>query len=298
MKKLLTLLLAVMLLGSTVGAVQAQDATIASGNFAEPQILAEAVKILIEQDTDLEIRHVRNFQGSHLLHTALVSNDVQMYVSWTGTQFTGPLGMEVTDEWKDRARVLEFVQTEFNDRYDAFWFDPFGFNNTYAIAVRQDFAEEHGLENVSDLVGLAGDMVIGMDITFREREGDGYYDMLDLYGIDRFQRVAAMDYGLLYRSVAAGDVDAAVAYSTDGRIPAMDLVVLEDDLQFFPPYDASLVATNAFLNAHPEIHDLVAPLIGAIDEATISYYNQLVDVEAMDYDTVARQMLEDFGLLH
>ncbi len=298
MKRLFSFLMIALLVGTLGGTALAQDAVIASGNFAEPQILAEAVKLLIEQETDLEIRHVRNFQGSHLLHAAMMSNDVQMYVSWTGTQFTGPLGMEVTDEWKDRERVLEFVQQEYHDRYDAFWFDPFGFNNTYAIAVRQEFADEHGVSTVSDLVDLAGDMTIAMDITFREREGDGYYDMLELYGIDRFQRVAAMDYGLLYRSVAQGDVDAAVAYSTDGRIPAMDLVVLEDDLQFFPPYDASLVATNAFVNAHPEIHDIIAPLLGAIDEAAISYYNQLVDVEAMDYDTVARMMLEDFGLLH
>ncbi len=297
MKKLMSFVVIALLVGTLSGPALAQDATIASGNFAEPQILAEAVRLLIEQDTDLVINHVRNFQGSHLLHTAMMSNDVQMYVSWTGTQFTGPLGMEVTDEWKDRERVLEFVQQEFDSRYDAFWFDPFGFNNTYAIAVRRDFAEEHNLSTMSDLRPLAADMIIAMDITFREREGDGYHDMLAVYDIDRFQRVAAMDYGLMYRSVAQGDVDAAVAYSTDGRIPAMDLVILEDDLAFFPPYDASLVATNAFINAHPEIHDIIAPLIGAIDEATISYYNQLVDVDGMDYDTVAVKMLEDFGLL-
>ncbi len=297
MKQSLSLLLIVLLAGMLAGSAAAGSATIASGNFSEPQILAEAVKVLIEQESDWEIDHVRNFQGSHLLHAAMQSNDVQMYISWTGTQFTGVLEMEVTEEWLDRDRVLAYVQEQFDEQFNAHWFDPFGFNNTYAVAVRQDFAEEHGLSTVSDLKDLAADMVIGMDTTFREREGDGYFDFLEAYGIDRFQRAVTMDYGLMYRSVASGDVDAAVAYSTDGRVPAMDLVILEDDRQFFPPYDGSLIATNAFVEAFPEIHDIVAPLIGTIDDATIAYYNQLVDVEGWDYDEAALELLRDFDLL-
>lgn len=296
MRKLWMLVLIGLLALSLVGTTAARTATIASGNFSEPQIMAEAVRILLEQETDYTISHVRNFAGSTLLHSALMAEDVQMYISYTGTQFTGILRMDVTDEWKDRDRVLGFVQTEFDARYDAHWFEPFGFNNTYAVAVRSEFAEEHDLQTVTDLISLAADMTIGMDNTFRERAGDGYYDFLGLYGIDRFGRAVTMDYGLMYRSVASADVDAAFVYSTDGRVPALDLVILEDDMQFFPPYDGSLVASNAFVESIPNIHDILAPLLGTIDDSTIAYYNQLVDVDGMEYYEVAEKLLQDFGL--
>src|SRR5690554_2364517 len=99
-----------MLLGAVISIAAAETITIASTNHAEPQILAEAVKFLIEDQTNITVEHVKNFQGSSLLHSAFLSDDVQMYISWTGTQFTGVLEMEVTDEWKDREKVQAYVQ--------------------------------------------------------------------------------------------------------------------------------------------------------------------------------------------
>ncbi len=285
-------LIGFIILGGSMMASAQEAITIVSPNYAEPQILAEAVKIVIEDNTDLTVEHIRNFSSSTLLHAALTSGDAQLYVSYTGTQFAGVLNMEVTDEWKDREKVQAYVQQEFDAQFDATWFDSFGFNNTYALVVQRAFAEEHGIQTVSDLKDYADSMTIAMDSTFRERAGDGYNDLVDTYGFT-FNRVASMDYGLIYRAVQTGDIDVAVAYSTDGRIVAMDLVVLEDDLQYFPPYDPAVVVANSLLAEHPEIADLIEPLLGQIDEATIAVYNQMVDVDYVEVEEAARALVND-----
>lgn len=292
--KLVILLLGMMMVGIIASTTTAQTVTIATGNFAEPQILAEAVKILIEEETDLEVNHLRNFTAVSLMNSALVSGDIEMYIAWTGTVFATVLGNEVTDEWKDPKKVEAFVQEQFDEQYDAHWFDSFGFNNTYVVAVREDWAAEHGVTTISELrdKGLAEEMVLGMDVVFREQVGDGYEAFTSAYDIE-FQRARSMDYGLLYRAAGSGDIDAAVAYSTDGRIVSNNLVGLEDDLNFFPPYDGALVASNSFLEAYPEVKDIVAPLIGQIDTATMAYYNQLVDVDFQEVADVAEMLLDD-----
>ena len=135
-------------------------------------------------------------------------------------------------------------------------------------------------------------MTIAMDNTFRERIGDGFDDFLQVYDI-AFRRPVSMDYGLMYRAVGTGDVDAAIAYSTDGRISALDLVILEDDRKFFPPYDGALVVRNAVLEAYPEIREAVQPLIGQVTNEVIQRYNQLVDVDYNEIADAARQLIDE-----
>ncbi len=267
--------------------------TVGSSTFSEPWILAEVAAILLE-DAGFQVEHLRGFQGATLQHSAMIGGELDMYVNWTGTQFTGVLEMEVTEEWRDRDRVYDYVYEQFNERYDQTWSPPLGFNNTYILAVRRSFAEEHNLQTSSDLRELAPDLVIGMDPTFPERIGDGYSDMLEYYDFE-FAEAASMEYGLMYRAVAEGDVDVAVAYSTDGRIITMDLKILEDDLEFFPPYDGALVFDNETLEEHPEIMDILAPMWGAFDEDVMGELNARVDVYEEEYDDVARDFVEEMG---
>lgn len=267
-----------------------------SQSFAEPQILCEAVKLLIEKNTDLTVDHIPNFQGSTVVHQAMIHNDAQIYVSYTGTQFTGVLGMEVTPEWKNREKVLRYVQETFDKKFNLKWYDPFGFNNTYAVAVRRQIAEKYNLKKVSDIVPYADKWTIAVDQTFKERVGDGYSDFAATYGL-KFRRVASMDYGLMYRAVASANVDAAVVYSTDGRVDAMDLVVLEDDKEFFPPYDASLVIRKDVLEKYPNIDEIVKPLIGTITEADMQRVNRWVDVDGMTPREAAERLLKERGLI-
>ncbi len=268
--------------------------TIASTDFSEPWILAEIVKVLLEENGNLDVNHTNNIQGSTVLHAGMESGDFDMYVSWTGTQFTGVLEMEITDEWRDREKVFDYVHDEFQERYNATWLPPLGFDNTYALCVRREFAEEHGLETVSDIRSIAPEVEVSMDATFMDRIGDGWNDFMEHYDLD-FARGISMDYGLLYRAVAEGDVDAAIAYSTDGRVSALDLVILEDDMNFFPPYDGAIVARNDALEEFPQIEEVLSVMWGAFDEGTMAGLNSQVDVDERDYQDVARDFCEEMG---
>ncbi len=268
------------------------DLTVGSSTFSEPWILSEMVKIFLEE-LGHNVTHTINVQPD-TTHAAMVAGDMDFYMSWTGTQFAGILEMEVTEEWRDREKVFDYVHDEFQERYNQTWFPSLGFNNTYALAVRQDFADEHDLQKATDLVPLAPELEIATDSTFQERIGDGFDDMAEHYGFE-FKAVHGMSYGILYRAVAEGEVDVSVAYSTDGRIPAMNLVVLEDDKAFFPPYDGCIVARNEVLEKDPRIEETLSVMWGAIDEATMARLNTAVDVEEREFEDVAREFMIEQG---
>lgn len=273
----------------------AKKITMVSQNYNEPIILCEVVRQLLEAKTNLTIEHKTHLSGSTICHRAFESGDAQIYVSYTGTQFTGVLDQEVTPEWKDRQKVFAFVRDEFDRRFGAHVFEPFGFENTYALAVRRDVAEEHNLRKVSDLTSVDDNWVLATDNTFLERKGDGYEDLARTYGL-QFKKVISMDYGLMYRAVKEGEVNAAVAYSTDGRIKSMDLVTLEDDKRFFPPYDAVLIVKKELVGEY-NLEELIQPLIGTIDADTIRRLNYRADEEKADPAIVARDFLVERGLL-
>ncbi|MGB4505497.1 MAG: glycine betaine ABC transporter substrate-binding protein [Syntrophaceticus sp.] len=273
-----------------------EKVVIASINTAETQILSEMIKQLLEANLDITVEHKRNFQGSSATQQALETGDVQIYNSYTGTQFTGVLGMEVTEEWKDREKVYNYVKDKYHEKYGVKVFEPYGFNNTYIIAVRRETAEQLGLKTTSDLIPHAPKMRIATDPTFIERKGDGWREFAETYGLD-FKEVLGMSYDLMYQALKNKEVDAAVAYSTDGRIVAYDLVTLEDDKNFFPPYDCALFIKEDLLEKYPEIEEIVAPLIGAIDEKTMSKLNSQVDSEKKEPEDVAREYLKERGLI-
>ncbi|HHV79876.1 MAG TPA: osmoprotectant ABC transporter substrate-binding protein [Firmicutes bacterium] len=269
---------------------------IASHSFSEPQILAELVKQLVEKKVGITVEHKRNFQGSTALHKALESGDIQMYNAWTGTQFTGILQMEVTREWKDRRKVYEYVRDRFHEKYKVKVLEPYGFNNTYALAVRKETAEKLGLKKASDLIKHAPSMTVAVDQTFQERKGDGWADLAQAYGF-KFKKVVTMTYDLVYQAIKSGDVDVAVAYSTDGRVAAYNLVTLEDDRGFFPPYDGVLFVREDTLQRYPEIEQAVKPLIGRLTDAEMAALNREVDVNKRDPADVAREYLKSKGLI-
>lgn len=283
-----------------LGGCQSDDKdTIVLGShvFSEPWILVEMAKLLIEENIDgVEVEHISGLQGAQVLHGAITTGEIDLYMSWTGTDFTGRLDMEVTDEWRDRDKVYDFVKEEFEERYDITLSPPLGFENTYAAAVTADFAEEHGLERISQLERLAPELTVGVDQWFMEQEGDGYNDFTEYYGFE-FGRAVEMDYGIMYRSVQTGDVDVIIAYSTDGRIVSMDLVILEDDLSFFPPYDGVYVMSLDLLERFPEVQEALAPLFGTIDERTMGALNAEVDVNEREFQDVAREYLQERGLI-
>jgi osmoprotectant transport system substrate-binding protein len=125
-----------------------------------------------------------------------------------------------------------------------------------------------------------------------EREGDGYEAFKTTYGFD-FQRVYPMQVGLVYDALQADEMDIVLGYSTDGRIASYDLVVLEDDMQLFPPYDASPVATKEILEAYPELETILLKLEDTLTDEMMQAMNYEVDNDLVEAQTVAQNFLEE-----
>jgi osmoprotectant transport system substrate-binding protein len=158
--------------------------------------------------------------------------------------------------------------------------------------VTREFAEENNLKTVSDLAALAPNLRAGVDNSWMEREGDGYEAFKETYGFD-FQRVYPMQVGLVYDALQADEMDIVLGYSTDGRIASYDLVVLEDDLQLFPPYDASPVATKEILEAYPELEAILLKLEDTLTDELMQAMNYEVDNDLVEAQTVAQTFLEE-----
>jgi glycine betaine/choline ABC-type transport system substrate-binding protein len=146
------------------------------------------------------------------------------------------------------------VQSAFRDRYDLEWLAPFGLNNSYALAMREDQAEALDVRTISDLLPHASRLSAGFSIEFVNRD-DGWLGLGPFYGLELGQ-VRAMEHGLAYEAIAGGSIDLIDAYTTDGKLLRYPLRVLEDDRGFFPPYNAAPVIRGEMLRARPELRAL------------------------------------------
>lgn len=263
--------------------------TISTLSTSESITVGHIVRRMIEHYTDLHVEMVENLGSSVVQHNALTDGQVDISATrYTGTDLAGALGMEpVTDPDK----AMEIVQKEFPERFDQTWFDSYGFANTYIFTVTRRLAEKENLNKVSDLEQIASEASFGVDNSWIQRKGDGYEGFIEKYGFE-FDRVYPMQIGLVYQAVASGKMDVVLAYSTDGRIKAFDLVTLEDDKRFFPPYDASPVARNDVLERHPELRDILQKLVGKIDTETMLELNYEADVKKKEPSIIAKDFLE------
>lgn len=267
--------------------------TIGTQTFSEPKIIANMYKLLIEDRTDMKVKVMPDLATSTVVLDALTNDDIQMATLYSGIILDDYFPIERTN---DRASILKQAQEGFDKHYGLKWFDSFGFENTYAFTVRKELAEKEQLKQISDVKDKAQSMRLGVDTSWMERAGDGYADFQKVYGIS-FGKVYPMEVALVYSAVATNKMDIVVAYSTDARLKEYELVTLEDDKHFFPPYDASPVIRKEALAAHPELQEVIDLLIGKLDAKTIIDLNYEVDVNKRNEKKVAEQYLQQIGLL-
>ena len=265
---------------------------IGSKKFSEQYILAHMMGLLIEEKTDLDTDLKLSLGGTMILHGAITKGEVDMYAEYSGTGLMAILNKDVIVSPEE---TYETVKKEYKEKFDITWLEPFGVNNAYTITVRKEEAEKHGWEKISDLKEHAADLRAGFEPEFIERP-DGYPGMVETYGFD-FKSVNEMDPGLMYKAIANGEVDVICAFATDGRIPAYNLKVLEDDMQFFPPYYAAPIVRDAVLEEHPEIAEALEPLGGLLDNETMQKLNFRVDEQHQDPRDIAREFLKKKKLI-
>jgi osmoprotectant transport system permease protein len=259
---------------------------VGSKNFTEQIILGELLAQRIEQKSGLRVERRLNLGGTFICDRALRSGDIDLYVEYTGTADTAVFkhGVET-----DPARVLQRVRQAYADG-GLTVMAPLGFENTFAILVRGDDARRYGLRTIEDAATRTPAWQAGFGYEFLQR-ADGYPGLAGKYGLRFAAAPRAMDLSLIYRALAQRQVDLVAGDATSGLIAAYDLVMLEDNRRYFPPYDAVPVARSATLLRHPAVRDAVESLAGRITVEDMRRMNQAVDAERQDPAAVARDFL-------
>jgi osmoprotectant transport system permease protein len=263
---------------------------VASKPFGESYLLAEMFAQLLEAHGIAADRRL-GLGATEIAFRALRRGAVDVYPEYTGT---GLLVILREPPAGDARAVYGQVSREFQDRFGMRWLPPLGFQNTYAIAVRRETAERLGLRTLSDLARVGPTLRAGLTPDFIGR-ADGLPGLQKAYGI-RFREERALLAAVKYQALAAGEVDVIDGYATDGLIARYDLVVLEDDRGFFPPYEAAALLAPGFAERRPAAVAALTELSGRLSEVRMRALNRRVEVDGEPVTRVAADALGELGL--
>lgn len=267
--------------------------TIGSKDGSEMILLGHMLAELVETHTPLRVDRRFNLGGTLVCFSALRLGGLDAYVEYTGTALTTILKEPVRN---DPQAVLDQVRTELKTRDGVVCLDPFGFENTFAILMSKGLARRLGIRKISDLKAHDRDLRGGFGPEFMNRP-DGYPGLVRAYGLNFALPPREMDRNLLYRALGQGSLDVAAGDSTDGRITAFDLVQLDDDRRYFPPYQAVPLVRAEVLERFPQLKRVLNLLAGQINADTMRQMNGAVDQDGAKPEEVAHLFLLARGLL-
>jgi osmoprotectant transport system permease protein len=270
-------LAAVLLLAAASAA--GDPVVVASKKFNESYLLAEIIAQHLEaQGVPVERRF--GLGGTLVCYQALRNGEIDLYVEYSGTLARAILGLpaDTGPAALDAAAARQGLER----------LPPFGFNNSYALVLKDALAEDLGLERISDLRGT--DLRLAFSHEFLERD-DGWPGLAARYGFE--QRVGGIDHGLAYQAIEDGAIDVTDGYTTDGEIPRYGLRALEDDLGFFPAY---LAAPLLRRDDASRLGPLLIDLAGTLDDREMQRLNAEVSLEKRSFAEVAAEFLEARGL--
>ncbi len=268
--------------------------TIGSKFFTEQVILAELLAQHIEARTNIPVERKTNLGGTLLVHKALLSGDLDLYIEYTGTALTAVLNESpnvdrsaITQNNDNSTAIYNRVKQQYAQKFNLDLTEPLGFENTFAMVVRGDDSQNLRLHTMSDLASIAPKWHAGVGYEFLERP-DGFRGWSDRYSLRFAAPPNVMDLGLLYRALVDHQVDIVAGNSTDGLIDSLHLVALEDDRHYFPPYDAVPIVRRAALEKFPQLRQALADLSGKLTAADMRHLNAQVDADQRDVAAVVR----------
>jgi osmoprotectant transport system substrate-binding protein len=302
------------------GPALAQDdpVRVGSKDFTEQFILGHIYMQVLE-DMGIATEDRLNLTGTQIAHQALASGDIDLYPEYTGTGLTEVLGMTVEDAMGGGATpaatpvasgsaasapgsvaqvVFDVVNAAYQEQFGLVWLERSPANNTQALAVKRSFAEENGIATISDLAAIVGDLVISAPADFPERE-DGLLGLQRVYGAG-FADVEILPVapGVKYQALLDDQAQVVLAFGTDGQIAGYDLVVLEDDLNLWPPYNVAPVVRQEVLDAHPDIEARFNEVTSTLTNDVLSGLNWRVDGDDKeDPAAVATSYLTENGFV-
>lgn len=269
---------------------------IGAKNFTEQVVLGELLAQEIEASGGGKVERRFWLAGSYLCQQALVSDRIDAYVEYTGTALTAILKQPLPQAGTcDESCVHAKVAQLYEQRYQVHAGPGLGFEDTFAMVVRGDDARRLGLKTISDVVNKPEIARLGVGYEFAERP-DGLPGLSKAYGLHFEGSPRTMELGLLYRALAAKQVDIVAGNSTDGAIQALGFTALEDDKHYFPPYEAVPLVREDSLKRWPQIGVAMEKLAGKIDAAEMRAMNLAVEGEHRDAGDVVREFRARKGL--
>jgi len=265
---------------------------IGAKDFTEQVVLGELLAQEIEAAGGGVVERRFWLAGSYLCQQALVSGRIDGYVEYTGTALTAILKQPLD---RDRARVDATVTRLYEEKYQVRVGSGLGFEDTFAMVVRGDDARRLRLRTISDVVGKPEISRLGVGYEFAERP-DGLRGLTAAYGLRFVGEPRTMELGLLYRALAAHQVDIVAGNSTDGAIKALDFVALEDDKHYFPPYEAVPLVREDSLKRWPQIGVAMEKLAGRVSADEMRAMNLAVESQHRDVGDVVREFRARKGL--
>jgi osmoprotectant transport system substrate-binding protein len=274
-------------------ALAGANLSVGSKEFTESIVLAQ-ITLLALENAGATVADQTGISGSATVREALETGEIDMYWEYTGTGWVNILGNTTEEVPED----LYAAVSEADAENDIAWLEPAPFEDTYRIAVNSAFGEENSLMTTSDAAEFIqanpdqGTVCAASEFINRD---DGLPGLEEAYGFE-FSEVVELDLNLIYTQV--GDsCNFAEVFSTDGRIISNDLVILEDDQDFFVEYRGALTMRAETLEEYPAIADIMAPISEALTDEVVTELNASVDVEGEQPEDVAQEWLESEGLL-
>ncbi|WP_107670967.1 glycine betaine ABC transporter substrate-binding protein [Cyanothece sp. BG0011] len=265
---------------------------IGSKNFTEQIILGELLAQQIENNSDLKVDRRFNLGGTFICHEAVKAQEIDGYVEYTGTAFTAILERKPIS---DPNLVYQEVKEVYDQEFQLEVMPSLGFENTYAILIREEDATKYNIETISDVAKYTPEWTAGFSYEFLARE-DGYPGLSKTYNLQFARQPKTMELGLMYRALAENNVDLVAGNSTDGLISVLKLEMLEDNKNYFPPYEAVPVFNQETLEEYPNLNNIIQQLSGQISSEEMQQLNYLVDQERQSVNKVVEDFLNEKNL--
>lgn len=266
---------------------------VGSKDFTEQFILGEMYALLLE-DAGFTVERRLNLGGTPVAQQALENGEIDLYPEYTGTGLLTVLKLPVNS---DPQEVYNTVAEQYQEQFNLVWLEPAPMNNTQALAMTREGSEAFGITTISDMAANASELVMAGPPEFQERE-DGLPGLKQAYGDFELEEYIAIDPGLRYQALVAGQADVVVAFGTDGEIAAFDLVTLEDDRQLFPPYQVAPVVRQDVLDENPEVAEALNSLAPELTDEVMRRLNYEVSGNGREPADVAREFLVQEGLIN
>ncbi len=271
--------------------------TVGSKEFTEQLVLGQ-ITVQVLENAGAEVDDQTGITGTTNVRKALTSDEIDMYWEYTGTGFAEFLGNEVGEAPTDSQELFDAVAQQDLEENNVVWTALAPMNDTYAIATTADT----GVTTLSDYATLANsspeEATMCAASEFLDRE-DGFPGLEETYGFDLpDSSLTEVELGIIFTRVPEGDpCKFGEVFETDGRIPANDMLVLEDDKNFFVKYNVALNVNKAVFDENPELEDIFTPIAEKLDTETMQQLNSQVDVDGLPAEAVAQQWLEENGFL-